>query len=144
SQLARRRGATVIGTASENNFEFLRSLGVVPVRHGDGLEARIRALAPKGVDAYVDNFGRGNVDVAIALGVRPSRINTIADGGAVRKYGVHSAAHDEGFSPSVMSELVKLIVQGELKISIMRTYPLERVREAYDELQKRHTRGKIV
>ncbi|MGH3241533.1 MAG: NADP-dependent oxidoreductase, partial [Spirillospora sp.] len=42
-QLARIAGATVIGTASEGNHEYLRSLGVVPVAYGDGLEERIRA-----------------------------------------------------------------------------------------------------
>lgn len=50
-QLALRAGATVIATASEHNHQFLRGLGAVPVAYGDGLEDRIRAAAPDGVDA---------------------------------------------------------------------------------------------
>src|ERR671939_521908 len=69
AQLARLAGARVIGTAGDTNAEFLRSLGVEPVRHGDGLLERIQQLAPDGVDAYLDNFGAGNVDLAIKLGV---------------------------------------------------------------------------
>lgn len=46
SQLAVRAGATVIGTASDDNHEFLRSLGVIPVSYGDGLADRIRDAAP--------------------------------------------------------------------------------------------------
>jgi len=50
-QLARASGAHVIGTASERNHDYVRSLGATPVRYGDGLVERIRAAAPRGVDA---------------------------------------------------------------------------------------------
>lgn len=53
-QLARHLGATVIGTASERDHEYLRSLTAEPVTYGDGLAARIRTVAPKGVDAALD------------------------------------------------------------------------------------------
>jgi NADPH:quinone reductase-like Zn-dependent oxidoreductase len=69
AQLARLRGATVIGTSGPHNADFLRSLGVVPVQHGAGLADRLRAAAPSGIDAFIDTFGQGNVDAAIALGV---------------------------------------------------------------------------
>ena len=57
-QLAAARGARVIGTASERNFEYLRSIGAEPVSYGDGLLERIRAIAPNGVDAVLDASGR--------------------------------------------------------------------------------------
>lgn len=51
-QLARLRGAaTVIGTASPANHDHLRALGAVPVPYGEGLVDRVRAVAPRGVDA---------------------------------------------------------------------------------------------
>uniref|UniRef100_UPI0027427F73 NADP-dependent oxidoreductase n=1 Tax=Actinoplanes sp. RD1 TaxID=3064538 RepID=UPI0027427F73 len=53
-QLARARGATVIGTASEPNHDFLRTLGVHPATYGPGLPGRVRAF---GVDAVVDCAG---------------------------------------------------------------------------------------
>ena len=48
-QMAVARGATVIGTASERNHGFLRSLGAEPATYGAGLAGRVRALAPDGV-----------------------------------------------------------------------------------------------
>jgi NADPH:quinone reductase-like Zn-dependent oxidoreductase len=44
----------------------------------------------------------------------------------------------------VLEELARLIAQGELEIPIAATFPLDQVREAYAELEQRHTRGKIV
>lgn len=58
-QIAKHLGATVIGTASEGNHEYLRSLGVEPVTYGEGLAERIRALAPDGVDAALDTRRAG-------------------------------------------------------------------------------------
>ena len=58
-QLARARGARVIGTASEGNHEFLRSLGAEPTTYGEGMVERIRALAPDGVDLAFDTAGKG-------------------------------------------------------------------------------------
>ena len=70
-QLARRAGARVIGIASDENAEFLRSVGVEPVAYGDGLAERLRDLAPKGLDAFIDLFGGGYVELAVTLGVAP-------------------------------------------------------------------------
>jgi len=144
AQLARLAGARVIGTAGEHNADFLHTLGVEPVRHGDGLLDRIRALAPDGVDAYLDNFGAGNVALAIQLGVAPDRINTIIDGAAAQRYGTHADAQTQADSPEVWEELAELASAGKLVIPIQSVYPLEQVRDAYAELAARHTRGKIV
>ena len=77
TQLVINAGATVIATAGPDNFDFLRSLGAIPVAHGDGLIDRITRATPDGVTAYLDNYGDGNVDLAVRLGVssrrRPSR-----------------------------------------------------------------------
>ena len=64
-QLARARGATVIGTASAANHEHLRSLGAIPVTYGDGLIDRVRAVAPEGVDAAFDTAGRGALEASV-------------------------------------------------------------------------------
>src|SRR5580765_8418524 len=87
-QLARRTGATVIGLASENNHEWLKSHGVIPVAYGDGVADRIRAAAPSGVDAFIDTHGDGYVELALALGVAAGRIDTIVDFAAAAKHGV--------------------------------------------------------
>ena len=79
-QLARLAGATVIGTASQGTFPFLRELGAEPVTYGAGLADRVRALAPDGITAAVDLFGTETIETALALGVAPERISAIAAG----------------------------------------------------------------
>jgi NADPH:quinone reductase-like Zn-dependent oxidoreductase len=143
-QLARRAGATVIGLASEHNHEWLRGHGVVPVTYGDGVADRIRAAAPDGVDALIDTVGGGYVELALELGVARDRIDTIADFPAVAKYGVKADGNMAGGSAQTLAELVALIERGELEVPIAATYPLDQVRDAYAELERNHTRGKIV
>jgi NADPH:quinone reductase-like Zn-dependent oxidoreductase len=144
-QLARRTGATVIGLASEGNHEWLRSHGVIPVAYGDGVEGRIRAAAPGGADAFIDTHGGGYVELALALGVAADRIDTIADFAAAGKYGVKTdGGTAAGPGALVLAELAGLIADGYLEMPIANVYPLAQVREAYTELERRHTRGKIV
>ena len=144
-QLARRTGATVIGLASENNHEWLKSHGVIPVAYGDGVADRIRAAAPGGVDAFIDTYGEGYVELALALGVAAGRIDTIADYAAAAKHGVKTDGGAEaGPGAAVLAELAGLIAGGHLEVPIANVYPLAQVREAYTELERRHTHGKIV
>ncbi|MDT7615226.1 MAG: hypothetical protein QOF00_2673 [Pseudonocardiales bacterium] len=144
-QLARRTGAAVIGLAGASNHEWLKSHGVIPVTYGDGVADRIKAAAPGGVDAFVDTHGGGYVELAMALGVATERIDTIADFGAAAKYGVKTDGGAEaGPGAEILAELAGLIADGHLELPIANVYPLTQVREAYTELEHRHTHGKIV
>jgi NADPH:quinone reductase-like Zn-dependent oxidoreductase len=144
-QLARRTGARVIGLAGERNHEWLRRQEIVPVTYGEGQADRIREAAAGGsIDAFIDTFGGGYVDLAIELGVAPRRINTIIDYDAVQRLGVHAQGTHSIASAQILAELVGLVAQGSLEIPIARTFPLEQVRDAFRELEARHTHGKIV
>lgn len=143
-QLARRGGATVVGLASQANHQWLRDHGVVPVTYGDGVAQRIRDAAPDGVDAFIDTVGPPYVQLALELGVPADRIDTIADFESVAKHGVKAEGNAAGASAQTLAELAALIDRGELEVPIAATYPLEQVREAYTELERNHTRGKIV
>jgi NADPH:quinone reductase-like Zn-dependent oxidoreductase len=142
-QLARNAGAKVIGLASKRNHDWLREHGATPVAYGNGLADRIRAIAT--VDALVDTFGSGYVKLAVEeLGVARERIDTIRDWDAVETYGVKRDGNAVGAKREVLAELAAEIAAGRLEVPIAATYPLERVRDAYTELERRHTRGKIV
>lgn len=146
-QLARRAGATVVGIAGPHNQEWLREHGAIPVRYGEDLVGRIfdALLTTPQVDAFIDTHGGDYVEFAInELGVEPSRVDTIANFDAVREYGVKSEGNAAGASAANLAELARLIAAGELEVPIAATYPLDQVREAYAELAKGHTRGKIV
>ncbi|MEU5095905.1 medium chain dehydrogenase/reductase family protein [Streptomyces sp. NPDC020996] len=87
-QLARAAGATVIGTASTRHHDALREKGVLPVDYrAADVAARIRALAPDGVDAVFDHVGgRGIVD----------SWRLLAPGGTLVSYGTASTRDDQG------------------------------------------------
>ncbi len=143
-QLARNAGAKVIGLAGEGNQQWLKDHGVIPVAYGDGVEGRIRTASGGKVDAFVDTFGGGYVELALKLGVARNRIDTIIDFAAAEKYGVKTDGSQEAANAEVLGQLVGLVAAGKLEIPIAKVYPLSKVREAYQELEQRHTRGKIV
>jgi NADPH:quinone reductase-like Zn-dependent oxidoreductase len=143
-QLAAGTGATVIGLASRPHHGWLRDHGVVPVSYGDGVADRIRAAAGGRVDAFVDTFGHGYVDLAIELGVAPERIDTLLDWAAAERYGVRTDGNMVGARPEVLAELAGLIAAGRLDLPIAAIYPLDEVRDAFRVLEERHTLGKIV
>lgn len=143
AQLAVRAGATVIGTASDDNHEFLRTLGVIPVAYGDGLADRIRDAAPAPLTAALDNHGRATIDAALELGVAPQRINTIADRPAASELGL-SAVGGAAASLDDLADVAAMIARGDLVLPIDSVFPLERVRDAYEHLMAGHLRGKVV
>jgi NADPH:quinone reductase-like Zn-dependent oxidoreductase len=143
-QLARIAGAKVIGLSSDANHKWLADHGIIPVTYGAGVEDRIRAACGGKVDAFIDTFGGGYVELALKLGVGPTRIDTIIDFAAAAKYGVKTEGNHEAATADVLGQLAGLVAAGRLEILIAKVYPLADVREAYQELEQRHIRGKIV
>jgi NADPH:quinone reductase-like Zn-dependent oxidoreductase len=143
-QLARNSKTNVIGLSSDGNHTWLTDHGVIPVTYGDGVEDRLRAASGGKVDAFIDTFGGGYVELALKLGVAPNRIDTIIDFAAAAKYGVKTEGNHEGATAEVLGQLAGLLAAGRLEIPIAKVYPLADVRDAYRELEQRHTRGKIV
>jgi len=143
AQLATLKGATVIGSASVSNHDYLRSLGIHPVAYGEGLVERILEISPQGITAALDNNGRETVDAALALGAPADRINTIADYAAVKEYGA-SGIGAAGASADDLAALSALVAAGTVQVPIEAVFPIEQVVEAYTQLMQGHSRGKIV
>jgi len=134
----------VIGLASEANHEWLAAHGAIPVVYGEGAAERIRAAANGPIDAFIDTFGDNYVQLALDLGVSPERIDTIINFAAVERYGVKAEGGSTAASATVLAELADLIARGRLVVPIAKVYPLDDVRDAYQELEGHHTHGKIV
>jgi NADPH:quinone reductase-like Zn-dependent oxidoreductase len=119
-QLAKRAGATVLGIAGPPNDAWLSSHGVIPVNYGGDLARRLRVAAASGsIDAFLDFFGGGYVELAVTeLGVPPQRVATIIDFAAVNKFGVKAAGNSDAADPGVLAELANLIAAGELEVLI--------------------------
>jgi NADPH:quinone reductase-like Zn-dependent oxidoreductase len=143
-QLLRLRGAEVIGIASESNHGWLRQHGVTPVSYGEGLAERIRTAAPNGIDAFIDLFGPDYVRLAVELGIRTDRIETIISFDAAKEAGTKAEGSGDATTTAILSEMADLVAAGHIEVPIAATYPLDRVVDAYRELEKRHTHGKIV
>jgi len=145
-QLARRAGATVLGIAGPSNDDWLTDHGAIPVNYGGNLPARLRVAAKPGhIDALLDFFGGGYVAMAIEeLGLPPEKVNAIADFEAVKRFGVQSKGGADAATAAVLAELAGLIAQGDLEVPIAGVFALDDVRNAFRQLELRHTRGKLV
>jgi NADPH:quinone reductase-like Zn-dependent oxidoreductase len=144
-QIARARGAQVIGTASENNHDYLRSLGAEPTTYGDGLEQRVRELAPDGVDAALDAAGSGALPALVELTGSPDRVVTIADFLGAQETGVEfSGGMGTARAVRALSEIGDLIEAGKFSLAVQQTFPLDQIAEAHELSQRGHVRGKLV
>lgn len=139
-QIAVGRGARVIGTASEANHDFLRSLGAEPVAYGDGVVERIRALAPEGVDAVADFVG-GQLETSLAVLADGGRQASIADPGVIEHGGRWIWVRPDG---AESARLAALADEGTLTVEVAQTFGLDEVAEAFALSQAGHVRGKLI
>lgn len=141
-------GATVIGTASERDFDALRAFGALPVQYGPGLEERVRRAAPGEVDAAIDTVGVDEaIDVSLALVPDRRRIVSTAAFGRVKRDGfqIVGAAnpHSGPFRAAAREPILDLAARGKLTVPIWRTFPLSEAPRAVEALQGQHPSGKL-
>ncbi|MDO4412291.1 NADP-dependent oxidoreductase [Cutibacterium sp.] len=140
-QLAARMGATVIGTASEGNHEYLRSLGAIPTTYGPGLADRVRKLAPT-INAALDLNGTQTAEAAVELGVAPGRIGVIAAGddapAGVQRTGMVKA------TDGALSRIADLVADGDIVLPIQQVFPLDQIQDAVTLQRGGHVRGKVI
>jgi NADPH:quinone reductase-like Zn-dependent oxidoreductase len=144
-QIARARGARVIGTASEPNHDYLRSLGAEPTAYGDGLVQRVRAILPAGVDAAVDAAGGGALPALVQLAGGPERVVTIADYAGAQATGVQfSGGMGTGRAVHALREIGELIDSGRFSLPVAQTFALDQIGEAHRLSETGHVRGKLI
>ncbi|MFC4562817.1 NADP-dependent oxidoreductase [Nocardiopsis mangrovi] len=137
-QIARAQGARVIGTASERNHDYLRSLGAEPVAYGEGLADRVRAIGT--VTAALDLVGGDALAATAELGVDPRRISSIIDHSVADNGGVYVFVRPDAAD---LSALVDLVEAGKVTVDVAEVFPLERAADAHRLNAEGHTRGKI-
>ena len=143
TQIAKRWGAQVIGTAAGEDIVYLRSLGhvqVVDYQHerfetvgqvdavldliGGETATRSFALVKKG-GVLVSTVGAANAELAARAGIRG--VNLVSKGNAAD-----------------LAELASLVDRGDVKPRMGEVFPLEQAREAQDASQKGRVKGKIL
>ena len=141
-QLAKARGATVIGTASERNADYLRELGAIPIAYGGGLRERLGAVGHLTVDAVFDVAGRTRIADLISLVSDPAQVVSIANF-AAGEAGARVTGGGEIDKSAALAAGAQLLADSQVVIKIQ-TFPLERAAEGYAAVLSGHTRGKIV
>ncbi|MBK5720741.1 NADP-dependent oxidoreductase [Dysgonomonas sp. Marseille-P4677] len=143
-QLAKSRGIEVVATASARNQEYLKSLGVTPIIYGQGLTERLKEIHPDLFDASIDMSGTEEAAQTSLECVKPDGfIGSIA---GKRLSSPRIQAVWVKRNPSNLKYVVDGIAEGHLKWNVDENniYPFEKAADAYDNILKGHTRGKIV
>jgi NADPH:quinone reductase-like Zn-dependent oxidoreductase len=142
-QLARHRGVTVIGAASEAKHGYLRKLGAVPTTYGPGLPARVRELAPQGVDAALDLAGAGVIPDLVEIVGDPNRVLSIADIDA-SKHGAQVTTSHGNHPEIALRNVAELYTKGAFDLAIEHTFSLDQIAEAQRRSAGRRVAGKLV
>ena len=140
-------GVRAIGTASERSFDSVRRFGGEPVAYGDGLEARLRELAPDGVDGAFDCVGTDEaVDTSLAL-VGKDRLVTIAAQGRAENEGFAALGgmrpESAAYRDEVRPHLIDMAARGALIVPMAGTYPLRDAAKALERVGGQHPGGKL-
>jgi NADPH:quinone reductase-like Zn-dependent oxidoreductase len=157
AQIAVARGARVIASASQDNQDYLREIGVTPVLYGQGLVDRVRAAAQdilggdgppepprRGVvDAVLDVAGKSPIEDLIRLAPDPSQVVSIANFGASAAGARVTGGSADSQPMKALAEAAELLQQNKLVVKVQ-TFPLERAAEAHRIIESGHIRGKLV
>jgi len=143
TQIAKRWGAQVIGTASGEDIMYLRSLGQVQVV--DYMHERFETVGQ--VDAVLDLIGGETAARSFAV-VKHGGLIVSTVGGAnaelAAQAGIHGVNMVAKRSAADLSELAGFVERGDVKPRMGEVFRLEQAREAQDASQEGRAKGKIL
>ena len=142
-QMAVARGVRVVASAGEANQDYLREIGAVPVRYGEGVGERVRDAAGDRVDGVVDVAGKTPIDELIALVAEPSRVVSIANFAAGEAGARVTGGGADSQRVPALALVADLLAQHKLVIEVQ-AFPFDRATEAYRISTGGHVRGKLV
>ena len=143
-QLAKWKGARVIGTASEENIDFLFDLGADEV-----IDYKNEKFDDKveDIDLVFDLIGGDTQKRSLKVLKKGGRLITIVQP-QYQEEAKAKGIHMEGFLtkslPEELQQLANLIDSGKIKPIVSQKFPLKDAAAAQKEIQKGHTRGKMV
>lgn len=141
-QIAVERGITVLGTASERNQDYVRSLGATATTYGADLTNRVRALAPNGVDAALDIAGSGVIPELIELTGNPSKVLSIADFSAPQLGAQVSTSSTN--QAAAFAEAARLSATGQFHLPVQQTFTLTEASDAQAASAAGHVTGRLI
>lgn len=143
-QFAKWKGAYVIGTASEKNAEFLRSIGADEVI--DYKNQRFEDIVSN-LDVVLDTVGGDTFERSWGVlkpgGFLVSTVASIPEG-APEKYGVRAKTLMTQSDGKELAQIAAIIDEQQIKPIVTTVLPLIDARKAHEMSESRHARGKIV
>ena len=143
-QLAKWRSTSVIATASDYNYDFLRQLGADQVI--DYNTTKFEDVV-KGVDVVFDTIG-GDTQARSWSTLKPGGmlVSVIQPPSEeiARSHGVKASMTGAYIDPAILDETTALIEAGTVTPTVSKVFPLSEARQAQELIGARHTRGKIV
>lgn len=143
-QLAKGRGAHVIGTARAANETLLRDLGADEVIDYTAVRFEDRV---RDVDIVLDSVGGDTLERSWGVLRKGGVLVTIADSAPAEraaKYGVRSVEFIVEPNRAQLIEIAHLIEAGALRVIVEATFPLPEARAAFERGLGGHNRGKLV
>jgi NADPH:quinone reductase-like Zn-dependent oxidoreductase len=144
-QLAKWLGAKVIGTASGNNMDFMRTLGV-----DEAIDYTVTPFEEvvHDVDVVFDTVG-GDVQERSWQVLKPGGILiSIVQPPSLEKAAEYNVRQQMvvAYPPAgpVLKEVAALVDAGIIKPIVSSVLPLQNIQEAHNLVWERHVRGKIV
>lgn len=144
-QIATALGASrVIGTASERNHDFLRELGAEPLTYGERLPERLAELVggEGKVDVALDFVGGQALADSPSMVRRPERhVSVLEPDTVLAQGGRYVFVRPDSQQLTWLGELAD---NGQLRVEVQQTFPLEQAAAAHRTLEDGHVRGKLV
>lgn len=142
AQLAVHFGATVVGTASPGNHDFLRGLGIRPIDYHGDLVSAARDEVPDGYDVILDFAGVDAMDTVPQLLKKGGNVTSILDARARDEFGGQYVWVRP--DPADLAELARLVADGVISVELAEVFDLEHAADAHRAVESGHTRGKVV
>ncbi len=143
-QLAKTVGAHVITTVSGDDFEFVKGLGADEVI--DYKTQKFEELVHD-IDAVFDTVGGETTHKSFHVlkhgGVLVSMLG-VADAEHAKEHGITAIGQQTQTDTAHLQHLAEIVDNGNLKVHIDKTVPLDQVKDAYTHLASGHPRGKVV
>ncbi len=148
-QIAKYRGAKVIGTASSQNHEYVKALGAQEVIDYQAVDFReaVRSLYPDGIDMVIDCVGGDYIEKSMDVLKKKGRLVSIVGSPnleLVRQKGVDFSFVFVAPNAKELQSIAKMVDNGYLKTTVAASFPFSEAAKAHELIEGKHTRGKIV
>ncbi|RNI21864.1 NADP-dependent oxidoreductase [Rufibacter latericius] len=145
-QLAKWKGATVIGVASQKNHTFMKELGADHTLDYNGTHVgeAVKELFPDGVDLIFDAASGETLQQSLIALKSGGKLVSILNTGENLDKSIDFTYVFVEPNSTELEHLRELAEAGILKVHVSDTYPLDQAVEALNQIASHHTKGKIV